>query len=560
MKLAYNIIEKVISPENDLEGKTGKNLILFRKIQEAMTHLPDFEVTCKTILESLMGEIDAENCSIMIRDPLTDKLKVKAVKGKNDIKSKFYRSDGLNGHGFQAGEGIAGLVVQQGKSILIDDARIDPRFIRHNGHNNNVRSLICYPIRENEQIVGVINLSHSKKGAFHELDKLAIAYVSSQVGAALTTARYFVDVEDLDKMVKRLPEPADGARGRVSKDDPQFPTFMEMGEITNGNGIFLYSNEKMRQIKKIIDQVANTDVTVLIQGESGVGKEVVARSIHQNSLRCDRPFVKVNCAALPEELLESELFGYEKGAFTGAYRRKLGKFELADGGTIFLDEIAEIGLGLQAKLLQVIQDREFSRLGGKKDIRVNVRVLTATNKDLEKAARIGTFREDLFYRLNVVRVIVPPLRERKEEIPIFIEYFLNKYRNKYHKKAPPFSEEVMEYLLQCQWPGNVRELENMIQRHVILGSGAIGSGDVTDQVKEEKTRGFKEGACSLPWPTLREVRQKAAIKVESEVIAKALEISRWNRRKTAELLQISYKALLYKMKECGIQKQTLYGN
>jgi transcriptional regulator with GAF, ATPase, and Fis domain len=559
MKPAINIIEKVISPGNGSQGKREKNLILFRKIQDAMTFLPDFEATCKTILESLMGEIDAENCSIMIRDPLTDKLKVKAVKGKNDLKSKFYHSDDLNGHGFQAGEGIAGLVVQHGKSILIDDAQIDPRFIRHNGHNSKVRSLICYPIRENEQIVGVINLSHSKKGAFHELDKLAIAYVSNQVGAALTTARYFIDVEDLNKMVKHLPEPAAVAGGSVFKEDPQFPTFMEVGELTNGNGIFLYSNEKMQQIKEIIDQVANTDVTVLIQGESGVGKEVVARSIHQNSFRSDRPFVKVNCAALPEELLESELFGYEKGAFTGAYRRKLGKFELAEGGTIFLDEIAEIGLGLQAKLLQVIQDREFCRLGGKKDIRVNVRVLAATNKDLEKAAKNGTFREDLFYRLNVVRIIVPPLRERKEEIPIFIEYFLNKYRNKYNKKAPPFSGKVMEVLLQGQWPGNVRELENMIQRHIILGSANIGMEDVPNPIKEEKTKGSRGGSSSVPWPTLREVRQKAAIKVESEVIAKALEISRWNRRKTAELLQISYKTLLYKMKECGIQKQQLFG-
>ena len=203
MKAAFNIMEKAIALQNGSPGKREKNLVLFRKIQDAMANLPDFEVTCKTILESLMGEIDAENCSIMIRDPLTDKLKIKAVKGKNDLKSKFYHSDGSSGQGFQAGEGIAGLVVQYGKSILIDDARIDPRFIRHNGHNNNVRSLICYPIRENDQIVGVINLSHSKKEAFHELDKLAIAYVSNQVGAALTTARYFIDVNDLDKMVKQ---------------------------------------------------------------------------------------------------------------------------------------------------------------------------------------------------------------------------------------------------------------------------------------------------------------------------------------------------------------------
>ncbi len=236
------------------------------------------------------------------------------------------------------------------------------------------------------------------------------------------------------------------------------------------NKMFIYTSEKMQRVKEVIDQVAGTDVTVLIQGESGVGKEVVARYTHVKSFRRDKPFMKVNCAALPQELLESELFGYEKGAFTGAYCKKPGKFELADGGTIFLDEIAEIPLSLQAKLLQVLQDKEFSRLGGKVDIRVDVRVLVATNKNMEEAVKNGQFREDLYYRLNMVKLTIPPLRERKEEIPIFVEYFIDKYERKYDKKVTSLSDRTMRTLLAHHWLGNVRELENMIQRYLLFGN------------------------------------------------------------------------------------------
>jgi transcriptional regulator with GAF, ATPase, and Fis domain len=227
------------------------------------------------------------------------------------------------------------------------------------GLNNRLNSLICFPIREKDQVVGVFNLSHSKKGAFNEGDKLALAYISNQVGAALTSARFFLEIKEINRLIKD-PRESITKEKVVHLSSPPSSTFVEVGEMTQENGLFIYASERMCRIKEIIDQVANTDVTVLIQGESGVGKEVVARSIHLNSFRREKPFVKVNCAALPQELLESELFGYEKGAFTGAYRQKPGKFELANNGTIFLDEISEMSL-LQGKLLQVLQDREFSR-------------------------------------------------------------------------------------------------------------------------------------------------------------------------------------------------------
>ena len=417
-----------------------------------------------------------------------------------------------------------------------------------------MRSLICFPVREKDQVVGVFNLSHSKKGAFDEGDKLALAYISNQVGAALTSARFFMDIQEMNRLKHDLGGPYPYGEEVMT---PSPSTFIEVGEIMERErGIFIYTSEKMHRIKEIIDQVANTDVTVLIQGESGVGKEVVARSIHLNSLRRDKPFVKVNCAALPSELLESELFGYEKGAFTGAYRQKPGKFELANGGTIFLDEIVEISPSLQAKLLQVLQDREFSRLGGKKDIRVDVRVLVATNKNIEEAVQSGRFREDLYYRLNVVNITIPPLRERKEEIPIFVEYFLDKFGKKYRKRIKPLSDQIMKVFLQYDWFGNVRELENVIQRIIVLGNDKVVLDELALVKKKESPPIEKVTHPHKKWPSLKEVHREAIIKAECEVIRDALQMTNWNRKKAADLLNISYKALLYKIKECGIGRQS----
>ena len=228
----------------------------------------------------------------------------------------------------------------------------------------------------------------------------------------------------------------------------------------------------MEEVKNTIEQVADTTATVLIRGESGTGKEVVARMIYAQSGRDDKPFVKVNCAAIPYELLESELFGYEPGAFTGANRQKLGKFDLANSGSLFLDEVSEMHPALQAKLLHVLQDGEFSRLGGKRDISVDVRVLAATNKPLENAVQDGTFREDLFYRLNVITIHIPPLRERREEIPVFLDFFLRKYSEFYGKQPPHFTDYAITRMSEYSWPGNIRELENLVKRYVIVGNEA----------------------------------------------------------------------------------------
>jgi two-component system response regulator AtoC len=323
-------------------------------------------------------------------------------------------------------------------------------------------------------------------------------------------------------------------------------------------------NEKMREVREIIEQVADTDITVLIRGESGTGKELVARTIFQLSGRRDRPFVKVNCAALPSELLESELFGFEKGAFTGAQRRKLGKFEYANHGTIFLDEISEMHPNLQAKLLQVLQDGEFSRLGGESDVRVDARIIAATNRNLEQAVSEGQFREDLYYRLNVVTVQLPPLRDRRDAIPLLVDHFLRKYNEQYRKEVKQLAPDTMAVFMRYQWPGNVRELENMVKRMVVLENEQAVLEELS--LRDASRGNGRDGQAGLDLEgldaelaqgreiDLKSIAKRAAQIAEKRVIERVLAQTRWNRKEAAERLQISYKALLYKMKENGLSE------
>jgi two-component system, NtrC family, response regulator AtoC len=328
-------------------------------------------------------------------------------------------------------------------------------------------------------------------------------------------------------------------------------------------GEFIYNSPKMQRVKDLVEQVADTDVSVLIEGESGTGKELVARSLHYGSTMRDKPFVKVNCAALPHDLLESELFGYERGAFTGAYKSKAGKFELANNGTIFLDEIGEMDMGIQSKLLQVLQEGTFSRLGGKQDVKVYVRVIAATNRDLRKAVDQGTFREDIYYRLNVVNITIPPLSERKEDITYLFEYFLDAYNDKYGKNIQVDKEILYPLCNSFPWPGNVRELKNQVKRLVILGDvgdliqylkngGAHPSQDRT--FKESKTETLEIETDDKEVVPLKIAAKEAVVKAERSMILRALRGTNWNKKKAAQLLKISYKALLYKIKECGIEK------
>jgi len=315
---------------------------------------------------------------------------------------------------------------------------------------------------------------------------------------------------------------------------------------------FVSVSKWMEEVKKLIELIADTDVTVLIQGESGVGKEVVARRIRSSSLRKDKPFVKVSCASLPSQLLESELFGYVKGAFTGAYVSKPGRFGLANHGTIFLDEIGEIPVSLQAKLLQVLQDGVFTRLGAKEDTHVDARVLAATNKKLEKAVNEGTFREDLYHRLNVVKIDIPPLRKRKEDIPVLCEHFLEKYNRKYNRNTKTLSRNLVKLFMDYDWSGNVRELENMIKRVVVLRDERPIVTELAGKTEKDKDKyrpSSYSAGTSARTSSLIEVSKKTTLEVEKKMILDALDRNNWNRKKAAEELGINYKTLLYKLKK-----------
>jgi len=306
----------------------------------------------------------------------------------------------------------------------------------------------------------------------------------------------------------------------------------------------------MRAIRAMVESIADTDATVLLRGESGVGKDLVAHALHAASRRCNGPFIKVNCAAIPPGLLESELFGHEKGAFTGAHRRKPGQFEYANTGTIYLDEIADLPLALQAKLLHVLQDLRFSRVGGHGMIEVDIRVVSATNRDLELALVRGEFREDLYYRLNVVEIRIPPLRERKEEILALAARFLKKFNEQYRRNKE-LSAETTARLLEYSWRGNVRELENIIRRIVVLPDG--------EQMFENLSAGprpmgpFALRSRSLSTEGLREIARNGAHAAERKALADVLERVQWNRAEAARILKVSYKTLLNKIAECQLK-------
>jgi len=310
---------------------------------------------------------------------------------------------------------------------------------------------------------------------------------------------------------------------------------------------------QMLAVKNVIEQVADSELTVLILGESGTGKEIVARMLHALSSRAQKPFTKVNCAAIPRELLEAELFGYEKGAFTGAVKNKPGRFEVASTGTIFLDEIGDMPLELQSKLLQVLEQNEFIRVGGLQTVRVDVRIVCATNKNVEEALQKGIIREDLFYRLNEITIQLPPLREKSEDIPLLVDHFLQRYRILYERDFLGLSPEALKALKEYSWPGNVRQLENLIKQIVVRNDESMVF-ELSERIATETSSGGPEPPSSRAEGELSLKRRISALVTQEEkkVISEALRRTNWNRRKAAKLLEISYRSLLYKIKDYGI--------
>src|ERR1700732_2444407 len=312
--------------------------------------------------------------------------------------------------------------------------------------------------------------------------------------------------------------------------------------------VYFGPSEAMRLVRQRVDRAAGLNVPILVLGESGTGKEVLARFIHQRSPWRAGAFVKVNCPAIPGTLIESELFGFEKGAFTGAHAAKPGRIELANGGTLFLDEIAELDPSLQAKLLHVLQDGCFTRIGDHEEKRMDARVICATNRRLQREIESGSFRSDLFYRINVITITLPPLSERREDIPYLVEYLREQYNRRFQREVPSPSKETFHLLQQREWPGNIRELENCMARYVILGSEEAFYADRVEKKPFHLTyETTPEG--NIP---LKHIAQQVTRKMERELILKLLQANHWNRRKTAEVLKISYRALLYKVRQAGL--------
>jgi Nif-specific regulatory protein len=434
---------------------------------------------------------------------------------------------------YHIGEGITGRVVESGKPIVVPRVSHEPMFLNRAGRRRNLqkheRTFICVPVVINRKPVGALGVDLPfRKERHYERELSFLQVVTSMIAQAINISHLVeTDRERLRDENRHLREEL---RERYD--------FMHI----------IGNSRRMRQVYEQITQVAPTNTTVLIRGESGTGKELIAHALHYNSPRAQKPFIKVSCAALPETLIEAELFGHEKGAFTGAEARKQGRFELADGGTLFLDEIGELSPLTQVKLLRVIQERSFERLGGTTTLKVNVRLLTATNRDLEQAIANGTFREDLYYRLNVFSIFVPPLRERKDDLLLLADHFLDKYAREHGKQLKRIATSAIDMLTSYHWPGNVRELENAIERAVLLCEGQVIHGyHLPPSLQTAEASG-----------TVMRVSLASAIEAyEKDLILDALKTTRGNRAKAAKMLSTTERIIGYKVKKYGLDWKRL---
>jgi len=429
---------------------------------------------------------------------------------------------------YRLGEGIVGKVVESGKPIVVPRVSKEPAFLNRASRRPELPreelTFVCVPILINRRAVGALAVD-LKFDPDRDYDRSVqfFGVVASSIAQAVKIQR----LVESDK--KRLVDENTQLRQELKER-------YDFSSIIGTSG-------PVRQMYEQMAQVAGTNTTVLIRGESGTGKELIAHAIHYNSPRANKPFVKVSCAALPDSLIESELFGYEKGAFTGADQRKKGRFELAEGGTLFLDEIGDINLNTQVKLLRVLQEREFERLGSTDTIKVNVRLLAATNKDMERAIAAGTFREDLFYRLNVFAIFVPPLRERKADLLLLVDHFLEKFSREHRKSIKRISTPAIDMLMSYHWPGNVRELENTLERAVLMCDGQVIHGHHLPPSLQTAEASGTVTRVSL---------SDAVAGFEKDLIQDALKTTRGNRAKAARLLDTTERVLNYKVRKYAI--------
>jgi len=478
------------------------------------------------ISETLNEHLDLKKSLYMVRgtitilDPAKNEIRIGVAHGltRGAVEKGKYK----------LGEGVTGRVIQTGKPVAIPKISEEPLFLDKTSSRKSTRtqelSFICVPIKRGNQVIGAISVDRPYDDAFNLSEgKKLMSVVATMV------ARHVINLETIRLEKERLRE--ENTRLRTELKNKY--------KITDIIG----NSNKMREVFQMISQVSKSNATVLIRGESGTGKELVANSIHYNSHRAKNPFIKVNCAALPANLIESELFGHEKGAFTGAIRQKLGKFELAHKGTIFLDEIGSLGLDVQVNLLRVLQEKEFERVGGQRTIKTDVRIVAATNKNLELAVEEGTFRGDLYYRLNVFPIYLPPLRERKTDLLLLADHFLEKYAKENSKKILRFSTPAIDMLMDYHWPGNVRELENCIERAVLLCEEGVIHSYHLPPTLQTGTESDTLPALSL---------EGAVANLEREMIIDALKNSRGNITEATEILDTTVRKFAYKANKYGV--------
>ncbi len=500
--------------------KKIEELTLLYEISKALNVSLDLRKSLYKVLDILATSTGMQRGTITILNPVRDEIRIEVAHGL----SKAAMDKGK----YKLGEGITGRVIETGKPLVVPKISDEPLFLnrtatRRAAHDEEL-SFVCVPIKKGTQVVGALSVDRPYDESYSLQDAQRLLSIIAAI-----IAQYVINLETIQMEKEQLRE----ENQRLQQE------LANKFRITNIVG----NSNKMREVFQMISQVCRSNATVLIRGESGTGKELTANAIHYNSLRAKNPFVKVNCAALPSNLIESELFGHEKGAFTGAIRQKRGKFELATKGTIFLDEIGSVGPDVQVKLLRVLQEREFERVGGYETIKVDVRIIAATNKNLEKAVEEESFRSDLYYRLNVFPVYMPPLRERKTDILLLADYFLEKYTKENQKDIRRFSTPAIDMLVQYHWPGNVRELENCIERAVLLcEEGVIHSYHLPPTVQTA------EESDTLPGRSLED----AVANLEREMVIDALKTTRGNMAKAAQLLKTTERKFAYKTRKYGV--------
>jgi Nif-specific regulatory protein len=506
---------------------------LERKLQELtvlyeISQLIGSTLNCQEVFSDILGtfhtRLGMNRGTITLLNPVSGKLEIRAAHGMTGEEVKRGR--------YLVGEGITGKVVETGEPAIVPQIEKEPLFLNRTRSRDNLKksdiSFICVPIKNGPNIFGALSVDRlfSDDVAFDE-DVRLLSIITSMIAQGLK----------IQQMVQ------DEKKQLLSENITLKEKLKDRYNLYNIVG----TSNKMTEVFQMIERIANTDVTVLIRGESGTGKELVANAIHFNSSRAPNPFLKLNCAALPDALIESELFGHEKGAFTGATEQRMGRFEGADGGTLFLDEIGTLNLTAQAKLLRVLQEKEFERIGGNRTLRVDVRIIAATSKDLERSIEEGTFREDLYYRLNVFPIFMPPLRERKADTLLLADYFVEKYNQKHKKDVRRISTPAIDMLMQYHWPGNVRELENCIERAVLLCSDRV-----IHSYHLPPTLQTGERSGTVPSLSFEETMEN----FEKELIIDALKNSRGNMAEAARLLKITERVISYSVKKLQINPKS----